>query len=688
MPTYSGALQEVANVFTAANTFLLGQNYAIDTGSVNAYVSATPLTSLNAGVAAAFLIGNTNTGASTLAVASTGAIAIRKFNAAALVAGDLPAGRVAEVVYDGTYWILQNPSAVAASGANSDITSLTAVTSVGSSGALGLSAGGSNQNITLTPSGTGQIGIGSSDVLLARDAANTLALRNGTNAQMFRVYNTFDGTNGEFLGIGFQSNFATIFTGKVGTGSERNLALGWGTGGARWYINLANAFYPSSNNAYDLGITTNYLRTGYFGTSIQTPIIKPGADSATAVQITKADGSTSVLNVDTTNARVGIGTASPTQLLTLKSTGSMAWDNGSGTADTGLSRTAAATVAVGNGTAGDASGTLKAANVGTSGTPITNIYATTISSATTGDGSRSIGFRNRIINGDIRIDQRNAGASQAITAAAALAYTVDRFYAYCTGANVTGQQVAGSTSTQYRYMFTGASSVTAIGFGTRLETTNTYDLNNSTATLAVDLANSLLTTVTWTAYYANSTDAFGTLASPTRTQIATGTFTVTSTIARYSTQISIPSAATTGIEVVLSVGAQTSGTWTIGNVQLEAGSVATPFERVDYSSMLTRCQRYFYSLSSLNPVGVAYIGTNVSTVAIPIPVPMRATPTVTGSGSWRIRYGAADYTASNYAVYGISGNIVSLGVTSIGTSNGNAGVFWGESGAISLSAEL
>ena len=77
------------------------------------------------------------------------------------------------------------------------------------------------------------------------------------------------------------------------------------------------------------------------------------------------------------------------------------------------------------------------------------------------------GFKNRIINGAMVIDQRNAAASQTFTAAAALAYSVDRWYGYCTGANVTGQQVAGSTTptnTQFRYKFTGAASVTAVGF--------------------------------------------------------------------------------------------------------------------------------------------------------------------------------------------------------------------------------
>jgi len=201
--------------------------------------------------------------------------------------------------------------------------------------------------------------------------------------------------------------------------------------------------------------------------------------------------------------------------------------------------------------------------------------------------------RNRIINGNCAVDQRNAGAAQTITAGAALTYTVDRFYAYCTGANVTGQQVAGATANQYRYQFTGAASVTAINFAQRIEALNCADLAGTTATFSVDMANSLLTTVTWTAYYANTTNTFGTLASPTVTSISTGTFTVSSTVTRYNVQIAIPSAATTGLQIVLSVGAQTSGTWTIGNVQLEAGSIATPYERQIYSDQLAQCQRYY-----------------------------------------------------------------------------------------------
>jgi hypothetical protein len=204
-------------------------------------------------------------------------------------------------------------------------------------------------------------------------------------------------------------------------------------------------------------------------------------------------------------------------------------------------------------------------------------------------------FRNRIINGAMTVAQRATSATITAGSTIAAGYsTVDRFYVYCTGANVTAAQVAGSGSVQNRLQITGAASVTAIGVGQRIERNNSSDLAGHTCSLSVDLANSLLTTVTWTAFYANTNDTFGTLASPTRTQIATGTFTVNSTVTNYNAQIAIPAAATTGIEIVFTVGAQTSGTWTIGNVQLEKGSTATSFEYKHFGQELALCQRYFY----------------------------------------------------------------------------------------------
>lgn len=278
----------------------------------------------------------------------------------------------------------------------------------------------------------------------------------------------------------------------------------------------------------------------------------------------------------------------------------------------------------------------------------------------TASGAQLAGFRNRLINGGMAIDQRNAGAAQTFTAAAALAYCVDRWYGYCTGANVNGQRVA-DTADQWAYQFTGAASVTGIGFAQRIEALNCYDFAGKTVTLGVDLANSLLTTVTWTAYYANTGDTFGSLASPTKTQIATGTFTVNSTLARYNAQIAVPGAATTGIEIVFSVGAQTSGTWKIGKAQFELGSTATTFEQRLYGFELAQARRYFESSydSGVAPGTASAAGSIVSqnsetgttsTIAqIFYKTTKRASPTVTAyaqtsgaSGNWTNSFGGGN----------------------------------------------
>jgi hypothetical protein len=258
------------------------------------------------------------------------------------------------------------------------------------------------------------------------------------------------------------------------------------------------------------------------------------------------------------------------------------------------------------------------------------------------DSASTFGFKNRIINGQMQIAQRATSATITAGSTIAAGYsTVDRFYVYCTGANVTAAQVAGTGATKNRLQITGAASVTAIGIGQRIEQLNSYDMAGTTATLSLDISNSLLTTVTWTAYYANTADTFGTLASPTRTQIATGTFTVTSTLTRYSTQISIPAAATTGIEVVLTVGAQTSGTWVIGNLMLEESSIATSFDYRPYGTELQLAQRYYETMGSdaagglLAPQGYGTAGVQINQTLM-YKATKRATPIVTRVGTWTL----------------------------------------------------
>ena len=271
------------------------------------------------------------------------------------------------------------------------------------------------------------------------------------------------------------------------------------------------------------------------------------------------------------------------------------------------------------------------------------------------NSASSMGFKNRIINGQMQIAQRATSATITAGSTIAAGYsTVDRFYVYCTGANVTAAQVAGSGATKNRLQITGAASVTAVGIGQRIEALNSYDMAGSTSTLSLDISNSLLTTVTWTAYYANTADTFGTLASPTRTQIATGTFTVTSTLTNYSAQISIPAAATTGIEVVFTVGAQTSGTWVIGNIQLEKGSTATSFDYRPYGTELALCQRYYEAGTVYLETGLTGGGARAGLTGFR--VTKRSSPTVTLSSTTNSPTVGGVVNVDGFVVFNTTGN--------------------------------
>jgi hypothetical protein len=67
---------------------------------------------------------------------------------------------------------------------------------------------------------------GSADTILARDAANTLALRNAANAQTFRVYGTFtDASNHERGFMRWSSNVLQMGVESAGTGASRGIAF-------------------------------------------------------------------------------------------------------------------------------------------------------------------------------------------------------------------------------------------------------------------------------------------------------------------------------------------------------------------------------------------------------------------------------------------------------------------------------
>ena len=101
----------------------------------------------------------------------------------------------------------------------------TTVTGGGSFGAL-LNTGVQAGSAALLGFSSGSNATATADVILRRDAANTLAQRNGVNAQAFNLYNTYtDASNYERGFMRFVSNTLRIGTEKLGTGTARALEL-------------------------------------------------------------------------------------------------------------------------------------------------------------------------------------------------------------------------------------------------------------------------------------------------------------------------------------------------------------------------------------------------------------------------------------------------------------------------------
>lgn len=73
----------------------------------------------------------------------------------------------------------------------------------------------------ITNGAFGICSVSQNDLFLYRDAASTLALRDGTNAQSLRVYRTFtDGSNYERLSLGSASGIMSITAETAGTGTD------------------------------------------------------------------------------------------------------------------------------------------------------------------------------------------------------------------------------------------------------------------------------------------------------------------------------------------------------------------------------------------------------------------------------------------------------------------------------------
>jgi hypothetical protein len=354
---------------------------------------------------------------------------------------------------------------------------------------------------------------------------------------------------------------------------------------------------------------------------------------------------------------------------------------------------------------------------GTPAAPTAAVDTNTTQVATTAFVQTQIGAAvtgvNRIINGDMRVDQRNAGAS--VTAVSAGIFGVDRWrFDEDTDGGFTAQR---STSTPpagfshfTRVTITSADASLAAGQYAyamhRIEGHNISDLDwglstAKTVTLSFRVRSSL--TGTFGGALRNSA---GNRSYPfTYTISAANTWeTVTVTIAGDTTGTWLTD---TGIGIILGLGVGTTfsgtagawaatnmysatgatsvigtngATWDITGVQLEAGSVRTEFERESYSVQLAKCQRYYqqYGFSSTvaayQQIGYHAAGASFQT-PMTFPVEMRAAPTAAVAGTWALANCTGPTIPTVYPKgYLFAATVTALGSFSVGTNSSDDGI--------------
>lgn len=261
----------------------------------------------------------------------------------------------------------------------------------------------------------------------------------------------------------------------------------------------------------------------------------------------------------------------------------------------------------------------------------------------------SLGFRNRIHNGDFRVWQR--GTSAAMTTGSIVA---DRWFhnMYPTANGTISQSTTGVAGLPYyclKMQRTSSSSANGAPFvGQALETLNCLDLQGQVLTLSFyakcganfSASGSNMITAFWTGTGTDQTCQSGTGGGWTgyTAQLNYVSQVISTTWTRYYYSVTIPSNATQigfqiGYSVTGTAGADDSIYFT--GIQLEKGSVPTSFESRPVGLELALCQRYFYTSFAGRTAGSSpsfWYGTvdGLSVAGRTIyPVQMRTTPTVT-----------------------------------------------------------
>jgi hypothetical protein len=340
-------------------------------------------------------------------------------------------------------------------------------------------------------------------------------------------------------------------------------------------------------------------------------------------------------------------------------------------------------------------------------------------------GANNVGlsFKNRIINGDMTIDQRNSGAA----VNNANGYTLDRWY-LLRGASSSTPVFNVQQSTTTPPNFTNSLSITvgtsgapgANNFSTLyqiIEGFNTADLGFGTATAqTVTLSFWVRSSVTGTFGVAFQNSALN------RSYIATYTINAANTWEQKSITITGDTSGTwltnngAGLAVYWDLGvgtgqSTTAGSWQAGNflgltggtklsntgsatffitgVQLEKGTVATSFDYLPYTTELQLCQRYCQFNSPAS--GKASTSGGLGAFYIPLVVSMRAAPSatlITGTNRVDQIYISTRTVTSIYGIFGNdtagTGLGIELNVTSL-AANSQCALF---GGTLLLTAEL
>jgi len=355
---------------------------------------------------------------------------------------------------------------------------------------------------------------------------------------------------------------------------------------------------------------------------------------------------------------------------------------------------------------------------------------------TTSDGVSSAGlygFKNRLINGDMRIDQRNAGA--AITPVNGQ-YPVDRFQFNGTQASkfTCGQGSGGSPAGFLNYLaFTSSSAYSVLtsdsfSIQQKIEGYNIADLGWGTAdaktvTLSFQVYSSL--TGTFGGSIANNV---GSRAYPFSYSIPTANTwtTISVTIAGDTTGTWLTTNGV-GLSVRFGLGSGstftgTAGAWAAANyvqptgsvsvvgtngatfyitgVQLEKGSTATSFDYLDYGRSLMQCQRYYFKIQAtgdLQPFASGYnSSTTSSTGYTAFPVPLRTRPTALEqsgtAANYKVRHGATETVCSSVPTFSTSTDVAANTnfIVASGLTAGQGAMLWSGSASAYLawSAEL